>query len=919
MRLLLTLLLCAVTSVAAVSAATLESDETAQYGKIAGRVVDAATGTPLPGVNVVLGGTLQGTSTDQNGEYNIIRITPGIYQVRATYIGFATAVVENVEVVIDQTTRVDFVLQEEIFEGQEIVITAERGIVEMDRTTTTAVVSAEQLEALPVTGIADAINLQAGVVDGRFRGGRSGEVAYLVNGVPINNAFNNQASFEIEQNMVSTLQVISGVFNAEYGQAQSGVVNVVTKDVPTTWTGSVLAYTGTLVSDRRLEFVERTAGPGDNLSASDFDREFVTYSEAAPLDNVKDIQFSIGGPLVRERIGIQLTARRFEDQGYFYGRALFVPSDSSAGLTSGRDPSTWQIESNGDGNLVSMGTTERTSINASLTARLTTAIRFEYNMFFQDGQFFPFNEQAKYVPEGINNGYFGSQTHIASLRYTAGAKAFGSTSYSYLRDKFDSYLFEDPTDSRYQWPQKRNLEGQNAYDVGGNDLFTDDQLTETHTLLTDFSGQINNNHLVKGGMMVRLHSLDNRSFGIERSARTNNQPQVSPDRFADNRLTARPMEFSAYLQDKMEFTGLIVNAGLRFDYFNPDYDIPLDWRQAQATYIDNPANPADSLLNRTPADVNMQLSPRIGIAFPISSTGVMRFSAGLFFQIPQLALLYTNPEYEVNPQSGSTQFGNAALEPERTLSFEVGLQQGLTDNVGLEFTIFSKDVRNLTGQEILRTPNGDFAIRWMNRDYGTIRGLTFSMFDKPGGRLSWTFDYTLQFAEGTASDPGEAFGRQQSGLDAILSLIRLNWDRRHVFNNTVTMEPVSGLTITVVNRLRSGEPYTTTRGFVRSSEPNNADRPLQFWSDLRTYWRPSFVESDVQLFLQVKNLFDNVVEYAVYSTTGQSDEALEKELFRRTGSQIGGLNSLDEFYYRQGWYAPPREVSIGIQMTFSNQ
>ena len=162
--------------------------------------------------------------------------------------------------------------------------------------------------------------------------------------------------------------------------------------------------------------------------------------------------------------------------------------------------------------------------------------------------------------------------------------------------------------------------------------------------------------------------------------------------------------------------------------------------------------------------------------------------------------------------------------------------------------------------------------------------------------------------------PGEAFGRQQSGLAPILSLVRLNWDRRHVFNATVTVEPTDGLSLTLVNRLRSGEPYTTTRSFVRSTEPNNADRPMQFFADLRAYYTPPFIPGDVQLFLQVQNIFDTRNEFAVYSSTGSATESLEKELFRRTGGEVGGLNSLDEFYYRQDWFSSPREVSLGIQV-----
>ena len=204
----------------------------------------------------------------------------------------------------------------------------------------------------------------------------------------------------------------------------------------------------------------------------------------------------------------------------------------------------------------------------------------------------------------------------------------------------------------------------------------------------------------------------------------------------------------------------------------------------------------------------------------------------------------------------------------------------------------------------------------IKRDYGTIRGMTFSLFDRPGGMLSWTLDYTLQFAEGTSSDPGQAFGRQQSGLEEILSLVRLNWDRRHVVNNTVTIEPFKNFNFTLVNYLRSGEPYTTTRSFVRSTLENNANRPIQFWSDLRAYYKPSFIDRDFQIFLQIQNLFDNEVKYAVYSSTGRVDEDLQKELFRNTGAQVGGLNSLDEFYARPEWVSAPRKISLGLNLKF---
>ncbi len=945
-------------------------------GKISGRITDAATGEPLPGVNVLIVGTTQGSATDLDGYYQILNVKPGTYTIRASFIGFRNEIVENVKVIVDKTTRLDFELREEVFEGEEVVVTAERGVVQVDRTTTTAVVDGEQLAALPVTSIGQAIDLQAGVVDGRFRGGRSGEVAYLVNGVPINNAFNNQAAFDVEQNMVASLEVISGVFNAEYGQALSGVVNIVTKDVADKWSGSFLGYVGTLASSKTLEFTRRDGSAGNGLLPEDFQSENVSFFDAADLDHIKDFQVSAGGPVLKERFGIQATLRYLNDKGYLFGRDLFSPSDSSFGLTQS-DPDFWIIESTGSGEILPRRTNERISLNLTANARLNRTLKLDYNLFLQDAEQVPYDQYFKYVPSGTNRFKFFSQTHIVGLRYTVGSKSYGNVSYSYLKDTFESRRFDLPGgydfdyclglsgterlqsdnlsecdldiggDQVYQTPRLSSLVGVNAFSVGGNWLGFSDEETVTHTIVADFSSQINRIHLMKAGIQARLHSLSNSGYGIEKSFSTRYTAQISPNPWDRTILEVSPTEFSAYIQDKMEFEGLIVNAGIRFDMFNPDYPIPVDWAQAQFETVPNPCptiedpedreacfrapygveasrwesvlqsgsdvRSADSLYNRIDADKQFQLSPRIGIAFPISATGVMRFSAGLFFQTPRLNLLYTNPEYEFG-QGSSQQFGNPALDPERTLAFEVGLQQGLTDDMGIELTLFAKDVRNLTGQEIERTPRGDFAIRWINTDYGTIRGMTFSLFRRPGSLLSWTMDYTLQFAEGTSSDPDLAFERQQSGLPRILSLERLNWDRRHVLNGTITLAPYDGFNVTFVGRLRSGEPYTTTRGFVRSNEINNSDRPLQVFSDLRVYYKPKFVQQDVQLFLQVENLFDTRPEYNVYSSSGRADESLEKELDRNREVPVLGVNSLDEWYFNQDWFGGPRRVSLGLSV-----
>ena len=897
-------------------------------GKIAGRVVDANTGEALIGVNVILStngeDTVQGTVTDADGYYTMIQIKPGTYQVIFSYIGYQTQRTQDVKVIVDRTTTINANLQEAVIEGEEILVTAERPLIEFDRTTTTSVVDSDQLDALPVIGINEVIDLQAGVVDGHFRGGRIGEVSYMVNGVPINNAYTNTAAFTVEQNMIESLEVISGVFNAEYGQALSGVVNIVTKDVPSAWTGSFLGYTGSIVSNRELEFVERTAPAGNGLTADDFTPTFVSYTDAASLTGRQDAQINLGGPIIKDKLGLRFTGRFFYNEGDAIGRRLFLPADSSQNLNSGRDPSTWILQSTGDQSFIP-SRSWRYSFNTGLVYDILPRLQFNYNLFWQQSKFRGYSQNRKYVPDGNNWNYGFSATHIGGLRWTITNNSFATVSYSFLHDRSQSELYDLPADfeatgqldDRYVSPQLGSLAGTNGLATGGNDLFSNNLLTQTQTIVADYTSQVNRTHQIKIGASARLHNLDNGSYNIEVSSRTGFDAVPSLERFGRDTLQTKPIEFAAYAQDKMEFGNLIINAGVRLDYFNPRFEIPIDWSQAGEELIPDLDNPGEFLVNRQDAPIRWQVSPRLGIAFPISTSGVIRFSAGLFFQVPPFQRLYLNPEYEVNPAAGSNSFGNAGIDPERTLTFEIGVQQGITEEIGVEFTMFSKDVRNLVGQQVNRdVETTNFAIRFINRDVGTIRGATLSLFQRPVGILSWDLDYTLQFAEGTSSNPEEAFLRFSSGLEEVLGLVRLNWDRRHVLTNSITVTPDNGLSINLINRFQTGTPYTTVRNFIRSFIDNNGIKPTSFTTDMRLFYKPTFLKFSPELFLQVDNVFDTDAHVNVFNDTGRGDESVSLEQFRRSNTQVGGVNSLDEFFFNYGNFTAPRRITVGLKVDF---
>src|SRR5262249_30579040 len=166
-------------------------------GRIAGRVVDAKK-QPLAGVNVAMLGVQLGAVTDENGQFTIINIPAGSYSVRSGLLGYRPVTTTNVIVSADETTRLDLALEEAPVQMQEVVVSAKRPVVEVNRTSTVAIVPREDIQKLPVQELQDVVNLQAGVVDGHFRGGRQNEVQYQVDGVSVNNVFDNTNSVRLD-------------------------------------------------------------------------------------------------------------------------------------------------------------------------------------------------------------------------------------------------------------------------------------------------------------------------------------------------------------------------------------------------------------------------------------------------------------------------------------------------------------------------------------------------------------------------------------------------------------------------------------------------------------------------------------------------------------------------------------------------
>ena len=866
-------------------------------GKIAGKIVDARTKEPLIGVNVVIVGTMMGASADENGTYFIINVPPGKYQLKAMLVGYTPFVVNDVGVSVDKTTKVDLELREQAIEMTAVTIVATRPIVQKDLTSTTSTVNSDELSKLPLETVSSVVNLQAGVVEGHFRGGRTGEVKYLVDGLSVNDVFSGSSALEPEVNSIQEIQVLSGTFNAEYGEALSGVVNQVTKLAGDKYTGQVSAYTGGYLTTR-----------------TDLYQNLNHFSPAY----LRNYEGSLSGPMpgMASLVKFFVSGRYFHDDGYLYGKRVFNPPDSSN--FSDNDPSKWYIGATGDGKYVPMNYDTRWSAQAKLSINVGSSKGIVLEGLYQDHQYKSYDHQFTLNPDGDYQRFQKSFLGIMSYNYVFGPSSFVDFNASTIISSYKQYVYENPLDPRYVNPQRTRDVSGNAFLTGGTQNWHFAHQSNSYTGKIDYTSQVTSSHLLKTGVEVQYHRLHYEDFQIHVDASSGFKPALPRvGDFDYNVYTNHPYQLAAYAQDKIELDYLIVNIGVRFDYFQPDGKVLKN--PDGIAVLDQLAPPfADSLTFS--ANAKYQLSPRIGISYPITDRGAIHFSYGHFFQVPAFEFLYKNPNFRIPltgnfPEFVGNAIGNADLQPQRTTMYELGLQQELTPFLGITVTSYYKDIRNLLGMELhIKNDFKKFG-QYINRDYGAVKGFTVSLDKRFSDGFGGTIDYTYQTANGNASDPNDNFNKQQASppIEINKELVPLDWDRQHSLNLTLTAGIPDDIIGSLIARLGSGLPYTPSFQNQRTGLENSDNRPMFFNADLYLTKYLRWLDHTISVFLKIYNVFDTPAEINIFTDTGRSGYSLE---LTRAQQAPRGVNTLQEYFARPDFYSAPRQVVLGASVSF---
>ena len=285
-------------------------------GKLTGTVIDGESGDPLPGANVVITGTELGTATGANGQYTVIGVPVGTYDIRASFVGYQPVTINNVEITSGYTRQLDF----ELSPGQEletVVVEYERPMIQNDAIGAPRTVTGEDLQNLPVRGVASVAALQAGVVSFsgsnnlHIRGGREQEVDYYVNGVKVVGALG------VPQQAIAEQQMLIGTIPARYGDAMSGVISITTKSGGDEFYGSIEGITS------------------EALDAYGFNQGTVT----------------LGGPLFSDDLGFFISGSiDSRDDNSPYGQALaFLPDAQYEALL--QNPQVFQVRDTVSGDM----------------------------------------------------------------------------------------------------------------------------------------------------------------------------------------------------------------------------------------------------------------------------------------------------------------------------------------------------------------------------------------------------------------------------------------------------------------------------------------------------------------------------------------------------------------------------------------
>lgn len=966
-------------------------------GKIQGIVKDKKTSEPLFGVNVTVIDKTYGAATDLNGEYFILQVPPGVYSVKFSMIGYRDAIITDVKVRSELTTRIEVELEETTLDvGGEVIVKAKRPVIQKDITTSVQFLGAEEMTRLPVIDAKDGLFVQAGVFfdpipvvgglgsAGRgeqrysIRGGSQQEVKWYYDGVRTAALVNGRADWggsftNLNLNSIQEVQVMTGGFTAEYGDAQSGIVNVITKEGSEKFHASAEGvygfpgqhHFGNYLYDpaTQKEFLDHTLPDGS------LDPAWWTpfrQNQIYDYRRIPDYTFnaSLSGPL----FSLSDMPVRLFISSHLKQQAYTLPHPRPT------------------------RNTENIFMNFSLQGKNS---KFRLNGMYNHDAFSTLQENGDFTNQAKYDRGWGSLIDTYSRSIAALYTQILNRDLFYEL-KLSSYFIdfkEGPSDytilGKSKLPTTFGFMRYDGYEAEPFDQYAPVLKNKMTTGDISFAGnidwQFNSFNLLKAGIEFHYNTVDEKESSRFPSFTDN------ADDWINRGLNEayHPYQISLFVQDKMEFESMILNFGLRYDYFNPNRDwfdrsnyfnLSLDplydvKKDPDLDQVDSNGHVKYSFQNvldkkRSPAKAYNMLSPRIGVSFPITENSLLHFNYGHYYQMPQLdqmfEFLYFRPvnlvekivaERELAIKEGRAPKHIASndgdperlvaytaepLKPQKTIMFEVGIKQNFEDFAVLDVTAFYKDVFDQTQERVglfdrsVRgydpfanqiSANQSFA-SYFSGDYGDSRGFEISLRTLFSNNFNIDLNYSFSKSTAGRASPkrvtydinGIATYEWDTEVNKRIPTER-SFSRPHVVRANIFLRYpesqessllnsiLSGTSMSILYKYISGQAFTYLQTNDAPDTYNNYRYPSNQSVDLRI--DKSIKIADTHEFVVFLQITNLLNEKNLRSYGDVVFDANATKNYVETGK----ISTIDAGGYDIGWqtYYEPRRFYMGLK------
>jgi len=816
-------------------------------GILEGRVRDKQTKELLPSVNVMIVGSTIGTATDDKGYFRISNIRAGDYDVRFSVIGYNSVVMKKVTILPDLRTRVEVDLEPSSVQLPAMEIVATRPLIQVDQAATAFQIEQGKLDKLPLTQFQDIVGLQPGTtMEGNIRGGKITDALYLVDGLPIQDVIKGGIGTSIPKSSISNITITTGGHEAEYGNALSGIINVVTKSGENKHTvitrierDNWLPQSVDKQVDQSLEGEVTASGPILLNKLYYFSANIGAVSGTRWW---QDFQHFFTLPVKREFSGLS----KLE---YLFSPTLRVGLQGIYSIQDWRDYEySWRFNLNG------LPKESKTAYRLALTLSKTIS----------NNAFFTVSASTFYNQSRINDG---SKDDMTLLPY-----------------EYDLYLRYILSGSRNWWENTRQ---------------------HIYSLKADLTWQAHGNHLLKAGFVFDQYDIASDLVKYDPQLTYFGKPiPGAPMLNYSNSYNYYPRSGSAYVQDKIQIIeeGSNISFGLRWDFFDPTAERPV------VEFI--PISQTDytqSVTGKVRASLKQQLSPRISLALPVNPTTFFFLNFGQYFQFPMFDYLYSglNP-VQLKLGTKNVQAGNADLQPESLVMWEIGYKQTIREDLVTSLTYFKKDMKNQVDIKTLvpfdSKAAGDYGFAsYVNNAGGDAYGLEVVVSRERNERLSGSISYTYMVTEATSEYVDQNLNIAQWGFKLAPASYPLSWDQRHTVKADIDFKIFGDIQSNIVAMYNSPRPYTyypTRDGFTpldtsKAFVPNNA-RMSDF---LNVDWKVSKsfsvrgIKALLTLYADIRNLFNK-----------QNVKWMDSQ--GKIGGELGD----------PGAYYNPRRVRVGIRV-----